>query len=121
MCMIFECDIEKKQEIGWKVIEKFNDFYKTPYQGERIEKGKTYFASNNKEEGIYIFLKKEEAEEFKRWSCEIFGSFFLIAKVRLGNHIWKGKINPNDSFNGLELEFFYSTDKIEVLDIEEIS
>lgn len=120
MCMIFQSKIEKKPKLGWKVIEKYCDAFKTPYQGMTIEKGKTYHTEHIKDKGIYIFLNKNDAIKFKKWIGLRHGiSRFKLARVILGNHIWKGAVDPHDGFTNLKIEHFYTTNAIEVLNIED--
>ena len=110
--------MEKKQEIGWKVIEKNGMSYKTPYQGVETEDGGMYYTKREKEEGIYIFLNETNAKKFKKWIEVRYGSFnFSIAQVRLGNHIWQEEVDSHDGFTNLDIEYFYTTNAIEVLNI----
>ena len=122
MCMILISEVRKrKPEFGWKVIEKHWDSgFVTPYQGMRIEKGKTYHTRYEDEKGIYVFLNKADAVKMKNWIGVRHGRYrFNLARVRLGNHIWKGTVDPHDGFTDLKLEYFYTTNAIEVLDIED--
>ena len=121
MCMKFISEItERKPKFGWKVIEKYCDAFKTPYQGMTIEKGKTYHTEHKKERGIYIFLNRYDAIQFKKWIGVRYERVrFQIAYVRLGNRVWKGNVDGHDGFTDLKLEHFYTTDMIKVLDIEE--
>lgn len=125
MCMVFISGIEKKQEIGWKIIEKNQPSteygYSTPYQGTKIELGETYIADKIEEKGIYIFLNKIYAKKFLEYMKLIHkGGVFLLAKVELGDRIWKGF--AFDSFDSFvvrtDFKYFFSTDRIKVLDIE---
>ena len=119
MCMIFQSKIEKNPKFGWKVIERYCDGFITPYQGMDIERGKTYYTRYEKEKGIYIFLNKNDATIMKKWIGLRHGiSRFKLARVRLGSHIWKGTVDFRDGFTDLKLEHFYTTNAIEVLDIE---
>lgn len=121
MCMIDVEEVKtKKPKFGWKVIEKYFDGFHTPYEGMKIAKGKTYHTEYKEHKGFYIFLDKSDAIRFKNWLAfrhEIYR--FNLARVRLGNHIWKGDIDSHDGFTDLKIEHFYTTDMIEVLDIEE--
>lgn len=121
MCMKDVLEVKtRKPKFGWKLIEKYFDGFKTPYQGMDIEKGKTYHTEYEKEKGIYVFLKKGDAVKFKNWVGRKHGRYrFNLAHVRLGNYIWKGTIDSHDGFTNLKVEHFYTTNAIEVLDIEE--
>lgn len=121
MCMIDVLEVKtRKPKFGWKVIEKQFDGFMTPYQGMRIEKGKTYHTRYEDEKGIYVFLNKADAVKMKNWIGVRHGRYrFNLARVRLGNHIWKGAVDPHDGFTDLKLEYFYTTNAIEVLDIED--
>lgn len=111
---------ERKPKLGWKVIEKYCNAFKTPYQGMTIEKGKTYHTEHIKDKGIYIFLNIYDAIKFKKWIGLRYGRVrFKLAYVRLGNHIWKGSVDGHDGFTDLKIEDFYTTNAIEVLDIED--
>ena len=127
MCMKLECELEKKPIIGWKAIESnnFNGGYVTPYVYMPIEIGCRYESHRwDPEENIYVFLNKIYAKKFLNWMEKTFGDYFEdtenfhLAKVKLGDHVWKGKVNPKDGFNGKTNEYFFTTDSIEVLEIE---
>lgn len=125
MCMKLECEIEEKPTIGWKIVETSMHGYVTPYIYMPIEIGQKYESDRyDPEENIYVFLNKIYAKKFLNWMAKTFGDYFdnsenfHLAKVRLGDHVWKGKIESEDGFNDLGIEYFFTTDSIEVLDIE---
>lgn len=123
--MIYISEIEKKQKIGWKIIERSGvNWYETPWMSLAIERGGHYNARGIEEEGIYVFLNKIYAKKFLNWLITEFKCFqihkqFVLAEVELGAHIWKGKVNPEDGFNGKTNEHFFTTDRIRVLQIED--
>lgn len=129
MCMIFECEMEKKPIIGWKVVEtnslRREEEYATPYVYMPIKIGHQYESNKlDPAENIYVFLNKIYAKKFLKWMAKTFGESFCgldnfhLAKIKLGDHIWKGKVDPSDGFEDLEIEYFFTTDSIEVLEIE---
>ena len=124
MCMELECELEKKPTIGWKVVESdtFGE-HVTPYMYMPIKVGQRQESNKwDPEENIYIFLNKIYAKKFLRWMETVFGNefelTFHLAKVKLGDHVWKGKVGSADDFDELGIEYFFTTDSIEVLEIE---
>jgi len=114
MCMKPVSEVEKKQEIGWKIVKRNSERYVTPYVFMQIEVDKTYHAKYKKVKGIYIFLDEGDARKYKEWmENQYIHLIFSIARVRLGNHIWKVK-----SVSQYDTKYFYTTNAIEVLDIK---
>lgn len=121
MCMDYLYPIYSK-EYGWKVLKQFGEgkfiTYRTPYREMEVRANFTYETDRQDEMAIYIFLNKSCALQYaydyyesNKHRCD----GVALAKVKLGSHLWKSY--KDLSFNGWE-RFHYSTNRIEVLDIE---
>ena len=127
MCMKLVCELEKKPTTGWKVVESGGKGYITPYVYMPIEVGLRYESQKwDPEENIYVFLNKIYAKKFLRWMEMAFGdgslnlsNSFHLAKVKLGDHVWKGRVSVADDYPELGIKYFFTTDSIEVLQIEQ--
>lgn len=117
MCMATIGLIEKRQDTGWKIIDKDKrtGILTTPYRIKEMEIGKSYFANGIEDCGIYIFLNKSIAKEFLKKVWKLKNKDTLLAKVELGNNIWKGESNSGSGWN----YHFYTTDSIKILSLEE--
>ena len=125
MCMDFEHELKEKPNIGWKVVESNGYGYVTPYIYMPIEIGRKYDSNKwDPEENIYVFLNKIYAKKFRGWMATMFGNdfdesnSFHLAKVKLGNHVWRGRVSVSDDSPTLGIKYFFTTDSIEVLDVE---
>ena len=120
MCMILIGEIEKKQNTGYKVIDKDKKtgVITTPFQDRNMKMDKTFIADGIEERGIYIFLNKIVAKKFLDTIPMIGGRDTLVAKVELGNKIWKGWADTGFIGFGDYGYHFYTTDSVKIVSLE---
>lgn len=121
MCMILISEIEKRQNIGYKVMDRdqYTGILSTPFRDTYMTMDRIYIANGIKTQGIYIFLNKIVAKKFLEILIRIRGKDTLIVKVELGNKIWKGDADKGFIGFGDEGYHFYTTDSVKILSIEE--
>ena len=123
MCMKYICEIEKKQYVGWKVIdiEEKRNRITTPYEHVELAIGKLYLAKGKKEKGIYIFLNKIFAKNFLiNHVTKIRKRKRGLLKVKIGKYVWKGESIQDNSEWKNQNNHFYTTERITPLEIEAI-
>ena len=121
MCMTWAYKIERKQETGWKILDrdKHTKTLTTPYQDKRVELNEFLVADGVKSHGIYIFLNKFVALKFLDYIPRIIGRDTLLARVELGENIWKGVADTSCPGFGSDGFHFYTTDSVKILSLED--
>jgi len=119
MCMKYISEIEKKQEIGWKVVDVYGNenIIRTPFEKTTLVIDEQYLANGRYSEGIYIFLNKIFAKRYLIENiCSIRKRKRALLKVKLGTHIWKGL--SDSVIWKKQNNHFYTTDSIIPLETE---